>query len=84
VISADQCRAARAFLDWTRDVLATRSLVSVAAIADFETRRREPQVRTVIALEQALESGGVRFRDNGDGPGVHLPPSDVQETGNAA
>ena len=73
---AEQLRAGRALLDWSQDQLAERATVGVATI-----RRMEAQSgliggssRSVWALQEALERGGVVFlNDEGDlGPGVRL------------
>ena len=69
----EQSRAARALLDWSRGDLASRSGVSVAALADFEAGKRQPYERTLADVRRALESAGVIFvSENGEGPGVRL------------
>ena len=67
----DQCRAARAFLGWSRDELARRSKVSNATLADFEAGKRDPYSRTLADIRSAFEEAGVEFT-NGDQPGVRL------------
>lgn len=72
-ILPEQCRAARALLGWSRDDLSSRSAVSMATLADFETCKRKPYDRTLADIRAALEAGGVAFVDqNGMGPGVRL------------
>ena len=72
-ITAEQCLGARAMLRLTREQLAERSNVAVATIADFETGRRQPHVRTIDALQGVFEVAGAVFvPENGIGPGVHL------------
>ncbi|MGH1587905.1 helix-turn-helix domain-containing protein [Methylobacterium phyllosphaerae] len=72
-ISASQCCAARALLNWSREELATASKVSRAAIADFETDKRTVRERTRDDLCSTLEAAGVEFIPaNGGGPGVRL------------
>jgi transcriptional regulator with XRE-family HTH domain len=69
----EQSRAARALLDWSRGELASRSGVSVAALADFEAGKRQPYERTLADIRRALESAGVVFvPENGEGPGVRI------------
>jgi transcriptional regulator with XRE-family HTH domain len=69
----EQSRAARALLDWSRGELASRSGVSVAALADFEAGKRQPYDRTLADIRRALESAGVVFvPENGEGPGVRI------------
>jgi transcriptional regulator with XRE-family HTH domain len=72
-----QCRAARALIGWSQDQLASTSKVAKATIANFELGKRTPYDRTLDDLVAALEAAGVVFRDNGDGPGVHLRKRDV-------
>jgi transcriptional regulator with XRE-family HTH domain len=74
LITARQCRAARAFLDLSREDLSRLAEVSVSTIADFELGRREPYERTLRDVQQALETAGVIFipSDNTAGPGVRL------------
>ncbi|MCJ2084626.1 helix-turn-helix transcriptional regulator [Methylobacterium sp. E-005] len=72
-LSAAQCRAARALLDWTREDLARESKVSRAAIADFETSKRAVRERTTDDIRAALEAAGVEFiPQNGGGAGVRM------------
>lgn len=72
-ISGAQCRAGRALLNWSREELAEASKVSRAAIADFETDKRQVRERTVDDLRAAFEAAGVQFIPaNGGGAGVRL------------
>ena len=72
-ISAGQCRAARALLEWSQDDLAKASEVATKTIADFERGARAPMPRTLAALRAGLEAAGVEFiAENGAGPGVRL------------
>ena len=70
-ISSAQCRAARAMIEWSRDVLAAESRVGKRTIVDFERGARSPQASTLLAIQRAFEAGGVEFT-NGDAPGVRL------------
>lgn len=73
VISAEQCRAARALLAWSQDQLEQASSVAKKTIADFERGARSPYPRTLADIRSALESAGVIFiAENGEGPGVRL------------
>lgn len=67
-ISPEQCRAARGFLGWTRETLATRSKVSHRGLHNFETGQStlNPELRQ--AIRQAFEKAGIRFTfDIGEG-----------------
>ena len=69
-----QLMAARALVDWTREVLAEKSGTSAQAIKNFETRGSDPKRSTLIAWRSALAAEGVEFHDATDteGPGVRL------------
>jgi transcriptional regulator with XRE-family HTH domain len=73
VITAAQCKAARALLGWNQDDLERASRVTKKTIADFERGARTPYGRTLSDLQRALESAGIIFiQQNGGGPGVRL------------
>ena len=73
VLSAPQCRAARALVGWSQDDLANASGVAKATIAYFETEKRKPYEKTLSDLRRVLEKNGVMFIDvDGGGPGVRL------------
>ena len=73
---AEQLRAGRALLDWSQDQLAERAKVGVATIRRMESQSGliGGSSRSVWALQQTLERGGVVFlNDEGElGPGVRL------------
>ena len=72
-VTAAQCRAARALLDWTQARLAETSQVGNATIRNFESGTGVPQNSTLAAIQRALEAAGVIFvEENGEGPGVRL------------
>jgi len=74
-LTSGQIRAARAFLRWSAEDLASASSVGVATIrraelAEAETSMNAPNDK---AIRQALEAAGIAFIDeNGGGPGVRL------------
>ena len=73
VISPEQCRAARALLQWGQDDLASAAKVAKKTIADFEREARTPYARTLSDVRAALEAAGVEFiAENGGGAGVRL------------
>lgn len=72
-ITAAQCRAARAMVEWSRKELARAARVAERTIIDFERGARQPIPATIAALHAALETAGVEFiAENGGGPGVRL------------
>ena len=60
-VTAQQVRAARAWLDLSQQDLAEASLVARRAIQEFELGKREPQPRTLRDLREALEKKGIKF-----------------------
>lgn len=63
----EQCRAARAFLDWSMDKLAAQANCSNSTIRDFEAHRREPHRNRLAAIRQALEVAGIVFSEGTNG-----------------
>jgi transcriptional regulator with XRE-family HTH domain len=73
MITASQCRAARALTEVTREMLAEHSGISEKEIKQFERKLSEPGADTVNALQTALEALGALFiEENGGGIGVRL------------
>lgn len=73
MISASQCRAARALLAWSQSDLCQAANVGRATLANFESEKSTPYERTLRDIRTALETAGVIFIDqNGSGPGVRL------------
>jgi DNA-binding transcriptional regulator YiaG len=62
-MSPEQCRAARGWLDWSQDQLASASGVSLSTVRDFEKGRRAPIQATLGAMKVALERKGIGFVD---------------------
>jgi transcriptional regulator with XRE-family HTH domain len=63
-LTSAQCRAARAFLNWSRETLAAAADVSVRTIADFESETRQPIASTHLAIGHAFTRAGVQFALN--------------------
>jgi transcriptional regulator with XRE-family HTH domain len=81
ILTPEQCRGARAMLDWTRDDLAEHAGVGVATLAEFEAGRRTPYDRTLRDIRRALEAAGIEIIDEngGGGQGLRLrKPDDAQ------
>lgn len=64
-LTAPQCRAARALLDWTQADLATAASVSPGTVRGFEAGRHVLHRATATAIRQALEAVGIVFIDAG-------------------
>lgn len=72
-MNGPQCRAARALVGISQEELSDRSDVSKRTIASFELDSHKVAARTLAALIQTLETGGIEFiEENGGGPGVRM------------
>lgn len=72
-LSPEQCRAARALLDWTQECLATRAGVSRSTVRDFERHRHVLHRGTEVLLIRTLQDAGVVLLPPGElGQGVRL------------
>jgi DNA-binding transcriptional regulator YiaG len=70
-MTPEQCRAARAMLNWSQDKLAELAHISVITVRTFELGKSKPQPSTMHLMRQAFEQEGIEFT-NGDAPGVKL------------
>ena len=70
-ITPEQCRAARALLDWSQPDLVKASGVGRSTITRFERGSHMPHASNLVAIRTALEKAGVVFID-GNGGGVKL------------
>ncbi len=72
-ITPEQCRAARALLNWSQPDLAEAVGITRETVTNFERAATKPHRSNLEAIRAALEAGGVEFIDrNGGGPGVRL------------
>ena len=75
MIASSQIRAGRALLRWSAADLSVASGVGTATLQRMEVMDGVPsgQVRTLVAIKEALESAGVEFVGTpNDHPGVRL------------
>jgi predicted transcriptional regulator len=73
MITAAQCRAARALLDWSQQDLANHAGVGVVTVHQLEADVSKPRRSTIDVIIRAFESAGIEFIDeNGGGRGVRL------------
>ena len=71
-MTPEQCRAARAWLNWPQDALAKSASVGVSTVRDFEAGRREPTRNNLTAMQAALEKGGVSFSNDDKACGISV------------
>jgi transcriptional regulator with XRE-family HTH domain len=69
VLTAAQCRAARALLDWSRKDLAERTGISIGTVFAFESAAADTKTSTVLKLQKAFTQAGIEFIDESDGKG---------------
>jgi transcriptional regulator with XRE-family HTH domain len=73
MITASQCRAARALLDWSQITLSKKAGVGIVTLRQLEAGSHQPRRATLVVIKQALQEAGIEFIDeNGGGPGVRL------------
>jgi DNA-binding XRE family transcriptional regulator len=66
IMTNQQMKAARAWLDLSQDDLSEKSGVTRRTIQDFESGKRDPQSRTLRDLQQVLERQGIEFIFSGE------------------
>jgi transcriptional regulator with XRE-family HTH domain len=72
-ITPEQCRAARALLNWSQPTLGEAAGIARETVANFERGARVPHPKNLAAIRAALEAAGVEFiAENGGGPGLRL------------
>ncbi|RIX97184.1 XRE family transcriptional regulator [Aureimonas flava] len=60
-MSPDQCRAARALLDWTQAELGRYANMSPVTIRSFEKGERTPIANNLSAIRRTFENAGIEF-----------------------
>ena len=72
ILSPEQCRAGRAWLDLKQDELARLAGVSLSTVRDFEAGRRQPIRNNLQALCDALHRKGITpaFDEDGNPSGL--------------
>lgn len=66
IIKAEQCRAARALLNWSQELLGKKVRVGKTAIGDFERHKTIPYKKTLEDIRAAFEQAGIKFINNGE------------------
>lgn len=67
MLTPEQSRAARAWLDWSQEDLAKRASVSLSTVRDFEKGRRTPIANNLEAIGRVLKGEGVELLFDGSG-----------------
>ena len=81
MVSPEQCRAARALLNWTQAELAERVSISAVSIRAFE-KGGEMRDSNLKLIRMTFEAAGITFiPENGGGAGVRLskPKAGIRE-----
>jgi ribosome-binding protein aMBF1 (putative translation factor) len=68
MLSAEQSKAARAWLGWDQKELAWRAKVGLSTVRDFERGARAPIQNNRDAMQRAFEAASVSFLFDGDTP----------------
>ena len=72
-LTAAQCRAGRALIEWSQAQLSQSAAIDLQTIANFEKRIRAADETTRRRLRATLEAAGVLFiAENGGGAGARL------------
>lgn len=81
MISPEQSRAARGWLDWSQDDLAKRANTSLSTIRDFEKGRRTPIKNNLEAIRLSFEMAGISFLFRGDvALGIQAAPGNIADS----
>jgi ribosome-binding protein aMBF1 (putative translation factor) len=72
MLTPEQSRAGRAWLDWSQEDLAKRAKVSLSTVRDFEKGRRKPIANNIEALERALSAAGIGFEFSPEGNAIGI------------
>jgi transcriptional regulator with XRE-family HTH domain len=80
MLTPEQSRAARGWLDWSQEELAKRAHVSLSTVRDFEKGRRTPIKNNLDAMRLSFEIAGISFLFRGDAPlGMQAAPQESAE-----
>lgn len=77
-ITSDQCRAARALLNWSQGTLAEVAGVARATVAAFEAGKRAPIGNNLASIRSAFEDQGVHFIQDDNVVGVTIPKVTIE------
>ncbi|QWK80256.1 helix-turn-helix transcriptional regulator [Ochrobactrum sp. BTU1] len=72
MITSDQIRAARAFLNWKQTDLAAAANISEMSVKNVEKGQTDTRVSTLKAIEQAFTAAGMEFINESYRTGIVL------------
>jgi transcriptional regulator with XRE-family HTH domain len=74
MITAEQTRAGRAWLNWTQQELAAKAEIGLSTLRAFEAGQRAPIRANLNAIQRTLEGAGIRlvFDDAGKATGITI------------
>jgi ribosome-binding protein aMBF1 (putative translation factor) len=61
MLTPEQSRAARGWLDWSQEHLAKEANVSLSTVRDFEKGRRTPIANNIEAMRRAIVAAGIHL-----------------------
>jgi transcriptional regulator with XRE-family HTH domain len=79
-MSPEQCRAARAWLNWTQQELARRAGVGLSTVRDFEKGERTPIPNNLAAIRRVIEEAGIRLLEDHLGSAAGIARADAGGT----
>lgn len=79
MLTPEQSRAARAWLNMSQEDLAQRAKVSLSTVRDFEIEDRDPIANNVEAIQRAFEAEGFAFSSEPGGPRGFLYVGRIKE-----
>ncbi len=81
MLTPEHSRAARGWLNWSQEDLATRAKVSLSTVRDFEKGRRTPIANNLDAIANALGAAGIEFLidDDGNAKGIVFKTGTVRD-----
>jgi ribosome-binding protein aMBF1 (putative translation factor) len=77
MLTPEQCRAARGWLDWSQQDLASRAKVGSSTVRDFENGKRVPIKNNLDAIRSAFEKAGVQMLFDRDGKAAGIMLNDA-------
>jgi transcriptional regulator with XRE-family HTH domain len=81
MLTPEQSRAARGWLDWSQDDLAQQANVSPSTVRDFEKGRRTPIANNLDAIVRAFEGEGLTFENAEDGKPLGIKAANLLSVG---